>query len=162
MTALFQTQGWLQIGFYLVVLLLLAKPLGAYMAAVYEGRASRAQRLGGWLERTIYRGAGVDATKDMGWIEYAMAMLWFNLLGALAVYAAWLPAAHRAPPPLDPRPRSGGYQGFVAWPLPPGRPRAAVRSTRAAPEFCSWSCARTTPSKYVGSHPVSGFAAKTQ
>jgi K+-transporting ATPase ATPase A chain len=96
MTALFQTQGWLQIGFYLVVLLLLAKPLGAYMAAVYEGRASRAQRLGGWLERTIYRGAGVDAAKDMGWIEYAMAMLWFNLIGALAVYAiqrlqAWLP-----------------------------------------------------------------------
>ena len=54
------TSGWLQLALYMVVLLLLAKPLGAYMAAVYEGRASRAQRIGGSLERLIYRGAGVD------------------------------------------------------------------------------------------------------
>jgi K+-transporting ATPase ATPase A chain len=80
------TSGWLQLGLYVVVLLLLAKPLGAYMAAVYDGRASWAQRIGGPLERLIYRGAGVDPTREMGWIEYALAMLWFNLLGALAVY----------------------------------------------------------------------------
>jgi potassium-transporting ATPase potassium-binding subunit len=81
------TSGWLQLALYVVVLLLLAKPLGAYMAAVYEGRAARAQRIGGWLERLIYRGAGVDATREMSWIDYALAMLWVNLLGALAVYA---------------------------------------------------------------------------
>ena len=90
------TSGWLQLGLYVVVLLLLAKPLGAYMAAVYEGRAGWAQRIGGPLERLIYRGAGVDPTRDMGWIEYALAMLWFNLAGALVVYALqrlqhWLP-----------------------------------------------------------------------
>ena len=79
--------GWLQLALYTSVLLLLAKPLGAYMAAVYEGRAARAQRIGGWLERLIYRGAGVDAQRDMNWVDYALAMLWFNLLGALAVYA---------------------------------------------------------------------------
>jgi potassium-transporting ATPase potassium-binding subunit len=88
--------GWLQLGLYVVVLLLLAKPLGAYMAAVYDGRATLAQRIGGPLERLIYRGAGVDPARDMGWIDYAMAMLWFNLLGGLAVYALqrlqqWLP-----------------------------------------------------------------------
>src|SRR4030095_1398588 len=81
---------------YVGVLLLLAKPLGLYMAAVYEGRATFAQRIGGPLERLIYRGAGVDASEDMGWIRYAMAMLWFNFVGALAVYAIqrlqqWLP-----------------------------------------------------------------------
>jgi K+-transporting ATPase ATPase A chain len=81
------TWGWLQLALYMVVLLLLAKPLGAYMAAVYEGRAVRAQRFGGWLERLIYRGAGVDPERDMNWIDYALAMLWFNLIGALAVYA---------------------------------------------------------------------------
>jgi potassium-transporting ATPase potassium-binding subunit len=81
------TSGWLQIVFYVVVLLLLARPLGAYMAAVYEGRALRAQRAGGWLERLIYRGAGVDSAREMSWIDYALAMLWFNLLGGLAVYA---------------------------------------------------------------------------
>ena len=90
------TSGWLQLGLYVVVLLLLAKPLGAYMAAVYDGRATWAQRIGGPLERLIYRGAGVDRTRDMGWIDYAMAMLWFNLVGGLAVYALqrlqqWLP-----------------------------------------------------------------------
>ncbi len=90
------TSGWLQLGLYVVVLLLLAKPLGAYMAAVYDGRATWAQRIGGPLERLIYRGAGVDQTRDMGWIEYALAMLWFNLVGALVVYAMqrlqqWLP-----------------------------------------------------------------------
>jgi K+-transporting ATPase ATPase A chain len=90
------TSGWLQLGLYLVVLLLLAKPLGAYMAAVYDGRSALAQRVGGPLERLIYRGAGVDPARDMGWIDYALAMLWFNLVGALVVYAMqrvqqWLP-----------------------------------------------------------------------
>ena len=89
-------QGWLQIALYVAVLLLLAKPLGAFMAAVYDGRAHRAQRFGGWLERLVYRGAGVDPAKEMGWVDYALAMLWFNLLGAIAVYALqrmqqWLP-----------------------------------------------------------------------
>ena len=79
--------GWLQIGLYIVILLACAKPLGAFMAAVYDGRAMRAQRIGGPLERVVYRAAGVDASRDMGWIEYAVAMLWFNLLGALVVYA---------------------------------------------------------------------------
>ena len=90
------TSGWLQLGLYVVVLLLLAKPLGAYMAAVYDGHAMWAQRIGGPLERLIYRGAGVDPSRDMGWIDYALAMLWFNLVGALVVYAMqrvqqWLP-----------------------------------------------------------------------
>ena len=79
--------GWLQLALYVVVLLALAKPLGAYMAAVYEGRALRAQRILGPLERLLYRGAGVDPGRDMRWIDYALAMLWFNLLGALVVYA---------------------------------------------------------------------------
>jgi potassium-transporting ATPase potassium-binding subunit len=88
--------GWLQLGLYLVVLLLLAKPLGAYMAAVYDGRATWAERIGGPLERLIYRGVGIDPGKDMTWTRYALAMLWFNLAGALVVYALqrsqqWLP-----------------------------------------------------------------------
>ena len=88
--------GWLQLALYVVVLLLLAKPLGTYMANVYDGRAGWAQRIGGPLERLIYRVAGVDPAREMDWKQYAMAMLWFNLIGALAVYAlqraqAWLP-----------------------------------------------------------------------
>jgi len=80
-------QGWLQLAVYVGVLLLLAKPLGGYMASVYEGRAVRAQRVGGPLERAIYRIADVDPGRAMTWVDYALAMLWFNLAGALVVYA---------------------------------------------------------------------------
>jgi K+-transporting ATPase ATPase A chain len=79
--------GFSQLALYVIVLLLLAKPLGGYMAAVYEGRATRAQRIGGPLERLIYRGAGIDPEREMGWVDYAMAMLWFNLAGGLICYA---------------------------------------------------------------------------
>ena len=79
--------GVLQLGFYVVVLLALAKPLGAYMARVYEGRRIALDRVLGWLERLIYRLAGVRADEEMTWKTYAVTMLLFNLAGVLAVYA---------------------------------------------------------------------------
>lgn len=87
--------GWFQLVFYMAVLILLAKPLGIYMANVYEGR-SAALRVGGAVERVIYRLAGIDAEREMRWTQYAMASLWFTFVGLLAVYAlqrmqAWLP-----------------------------------------------------------------------
>jgi len=122
------TWGWSQLALYIVVLLLLAKPLGAYMAAVYEGRAIRSQRIGGWLERLIYRGAGVDASRDMTWIDYALAMLWFNLLGALAVYALQrfqmlLPLNPQAMAAVSPIPLSTPRR--ASPPIPTGRAMAA-------------------------------------
>jgi len=77
----------LQLAFYLVVLLALAKPLGAYMARVYEGRPIILGRALGWLERFIYGAAGVVPELEMGWKTYAFTMLLFNLAGVLAVYA---------------------------------------------------------------------------
>jgi K+-transporting ATPase ATPase A chain len=77
----------LQLVFYIVVLLALAKPLGAYMARVYEGRGCGLDRVLGWLERLIYRLAGVRADEEMTWKTYAATMLLFNLAGLLAVYA---------------------------------------------------------------------------
>ena len=77
----------LQIAFYLVVLLALAKPIGAYMARVYEGRPFGLDRMLGWLERLVYRAAGVVAQAEMGWKTYALTLLVFNLAGLLTVYA---------------------------------------------------------------------------
>ncbi len=77
--------GYLQLAFYVVALLALARPLGAYMADVYEGKGL-AMRIGGGVERLVYRAGGIDADGEMRWTEYAMAMLVFNLLGGLAVY----------------------------------------------------------------------------
>jgi K+-transporting ATPase ATPase A chain len=82
--------GYLQIGFYLVVLLALAKPLGWYMARVYEGLPIGLDRVLGSLERLIYRLCGVRADRveaEMHWQTYAIAMLLFNLFGFLALYA---------------------------------------------------------------------------
>jgi potassium-transporting ATPase potassium-binding subunit len=79
--------GVLQLVFYLMVLLVLAKPLGAYMARVYEGRRVALDRALGWLERLIYRVSGINPKTEMGWKTYALTMLIFNLAGVLAVYA---------------------------------------------------------------------------
>src|SRR5262249_11490262 len=80
------TNGTLQLVLYVVVLIALAKPLGAYMARVYEGRRLALDRVLGWLERLTYRLCGVRADQEMGWQAYALAMLVFNLLGFLVVY----------------------------------------------------------------------------
>ena len=80
--------GVLQIVLYVVVLLALAKPLGAYMARVYEGRSVGLDRVLGSLERLIYRLCGVRPDEEMGWKTYALAMLLFNVVGLLVVYAA--------------------------------------------------------------------------
>ncbi len=78
-------QSYLQVGLYLAALLLLAKPLGAYMARVYEGRPTGLDRALRPLERLLYR-LGRVHTEEMGWQAYASAMLIFNLLGFAAVY----------------------------------------------------------------------------
>ena len=80
--------GMLQLAFYVGVLLALAKPLGAYMAAVYDdGSPSLARRIGGPLERLVYRACRVDPSREMRWTEYAIAVIAFNVLGLLVVYA---------------------------------------------------------------------------
>ena len=73
----------LQYAVYLGVLLLLVKPLGAYMANVYEGR----YRFLAPLENLVYRTAGVRPEEEMDWMRYLWGVLWFNLIGFAAVYA---------------------------------------------------------------------------
>jgi potassium-transporting ATPase potassium-binding subunit len=76
-----------QIGLYLSVLLLLTKPLGWYMARVYQGKPCGLGWAIGWLERLLYRICRIDPSEEMAWTTYAKAMLVFNLLGFVAVYA---------------------------------------------------------------------------
>ncbi|HEU4370595.1 MAG TPA: potassium-transporting ATPase subunit KdpA [Methylomirabilota bacterium] len=78
--------GVFQLALYVVVLLALARPLGAYMARVYQDQPFGLERVLGWLERLIYRLAGVRPGEEMGWKTYAATMLLFNLAGLLAVY----------------------------------------------------------------------------
>ena len=78
---------WLQIGLYLLVLILLVKPLGAYMARVYQGERVFLTPAVGPIERFIYRIAGQRPDEEMDWKTYAFAMLLFNFAGLLLVYA---------------------------------------------------------------------------
>jgi K+-transporting ATPase ATPase A chain len=80
------TSGILQLVLYVVVLLVLAKPLGAFMARVYQGRPCGLDGALGWLERLVYRLCGVRPDAEMSWKTYALAALLFNFLGFLAVY----------------------------------------------------------------------------
>lgn len=85
-----------QVVLFLGVLLLLIKPVGAYMALAFSDAPNGVNRVGGKLERLLYRLAGVRSDEQMGWRRYAIAMLVFNMLGLFAVYALqrlqqWLP-----------------------------------------------------------------------
>jgi K+-transporting ATPase ATPase A chain len=81
------TQAWALLAAYLCVLLLLAWPLGNWLVAVADGRFPRWMAPFEAAERGLYRLAGVDAAAGMGWRAYAIALVAFNFLGVLAVYA---------------------------------------------------------------------------
>jgi K+-transporting ATPase ATPase A chain len=86
------SHAWILLGLFLSVLLLTVKPLGSYIAYVMEGHLS----FGGKIERPLYRMCGVRQEEEMGWLHYAFAILLFNGLGVLAMYAlqrlqVWLP-----------------------------------------------------------------------
>src|SRR6266436_4400747 len=81
------TNAWIQMAIYLIALVALVKPLGSYMARVYQGQPCGLDRALGWLERGIYRLAAVDPQSGMGWKTYTVAVLLFNGIGLVAVYA---------------------------------------------------------------------------
>jgi K+-transporting ATPase ATPase A chain len=88
--------GLFQIALFLGVLLTTVRPMGYYMFRVYEGNLPVFMRWMQPAENFLYRLCGVDSKQEMRWTQYALALLWFSLLGALAVYAlqrlqVWLP-----------------------------------------------------------------------
>ncbi|MBE7435726.1 MAG: potassium-transporting ATPase subunit KdpA [Anaerolineales bacterium] len=78
--------NWIQLILYFAILLLLAKPLGAYMAKVYQGERLFLDPILGPVERFLYRLSGIDQRSEMTWKTYAVAMLFFNILGLIVVY----------------------------------------------------------------------------
>jgi K+-transporting ATPase ATPase A chain len=75
----------------LALVALCVKPLGSYVAAVMQGdsvqgRRNFALRVGGRFEALLYRLSGIDPANEMSWAQYAIAMLLFNVLGAIVIY----------------------------------------------------------------------------
>ena len=81
------SNGWLQIGVFFALVLLAAKPMGLYMAQVYERKRTWLDPVLGPVERLLYRLTGVDAKAEMHWTEYGGAMLIFSLATMLLTYA---------------------------------------------------------------------------
>jgi K+-transporting ATPase ATPase A chain len=79
-------QALLQVALYVAVLVALVKPLGLFMANVYEGKRTFLSPVLGPVERLIYRVAGVDATRETGWKRYTVGVLLFSLIGMVFVY----------------------------------------------------------------------------
>ena len=101
-------QGWILILGFIALTFAMAKPFGAWLFAIYEGRAPRGL---GWLrpvENFFYRAAGTDPAREQGWRGYAAAMMLFNLAGILLLLAI---QKLQGVLPLNP-------QGFGAVPTP--------------------------------------------
>ena len=79
--------AFVQGGLYVALLILLAWPLGAFMARLFEGKPTWLDRVLGPVEKLLYRLGGVKPEAEMKWTAYAAAMLLFNGFGLLAVYA---------------------------------------------------------------------------
>ncbi|HEY1913330.1 MAG TPA: potassium-transporting ATPase subunit KdpA [Vicinamibacterales bacterium] len=88
--------GWLQIGIFLAAVLAVTAPLGRFMTRVFQRQRTWFDPALRPLERMIYRVTGVDETREMGWTEYATAMLLFSVVSMLVLYVMqraqqWLP-----------------------------------------------------------------------
>ncbi len=98
-----------QVIVFISVLVLLAPVLGVYFSAVFMGQKTFLHPVFSWLEKLVYRTCSIAPEGEMGWQEYAKALLWFNALGFGAVFVlqliqAWLP--------LNPQ-----HLGNISWPL---------------------------------------------
>ena len=92
--------GVVHILLYFAVILLLTKPLGAYMHAVFEGESTMSKRFFSPVERVIYRVFMVDEKAEMDWKRYAISVVIFSALSMSAVYAILRAQGHL---PLNPQ-----------------------------------------------------------
>lgn len=88
--------GWLQIFFFLLVILALTKPLGVYLARVFSHERTFLDRVLRPIEKLVYRLSGVDEKREMRWTEYTVAMLLFSAVSMTLLYLIertqkWLP-----------------------------------------------------------------------
>ena len=79
--------GWVQIALYCAIVLLLVKPLGRYMTAVFTGERTFLSPVVRPIETVLYRAAGIDAAQEQTWLTYVMSMLLLHVGGFAILYA---------------------------------------------------------------------------
>jgi K+-transporting ATPase ATPase A chain len=79
--------GWIQIAIFALLITLLTKPFGGYMARVFTGERTALHPILRPIERAVYWACGVDEKQEQHWVTYAVAMLFFSVAGFLSLYA---------------------------------------------------------------------------
>ena len=79
--------GWLQIALFTIIVAAAVRPVGGYMMRVFNGEPTRIGLLLGPVERGIYRLVGIDPVAEQEWYAYALALLAFNTVGLVVLYA---------------------------------------------------------------------------
>ncbi|MBF0102501.1 MAG: potassium-transporting ATPase subunit KdpA [Desulfobacterales bacterium] len=80
------TNGIIQISLYFIVLLVFIKPLGTYMAKVYQNEPVALGRIVRPIERLIYRICGIDMKEEMTWQNYAISIIGFSFINFIFLY----------------------------------------------------------------------------
>ena len=81
------SNGWLQIGLFSLIVVLITRPFGGYMTRVFAGERTFLSPLLRPVERLVYWCCGVDETEEQSWLIYAVSMLFFGLAGFVTLYA---------------------------------------------------------------------------
>ena len=107
MSAGMTLSGWALIATFVALCFAMAKPVGLWLHALYEGRDTPLSRVLGPVERGFYRLSGIDPAREQTWRQYAVAMLLFQVVTALLTYAVLrlqgvLPLNPRGLPGLSP------------------------------------------------------------
>ena len=106
---IFGTHDAIQIGVFLLALILLTPPLGAFMAKVFSGERNFLTPVFGGLERSFYKICRIDSDQEMDWKTYLLAVIAFSLVGLVVL---WLLQVTQAYLPLNPQ-----HLPNVSWDL---------------------------------------------
>jgi K+-transporting ATPase ATPase A chain len=79
--------GWVQIALFSAIVILITRPFGGYMTRVFNGDRSFLSPVLRPVERAVYWCCGVDEKEEQHWLTYAVAMLFFSIVGFLTLYA---------------------------------------------------------------------------
>jgi len=110
--------GWLQIGFFLLVIVAITKPLGVFITRVFGGEKTFLDPTLRPVEKLVYRLTGVDERHEMHWTEYAVAMLLFSGVSMAVLYLIertqhWLPLNPQKFPNVEPALAFGTAASFT-------------------------------------------------
>jgi K+-transporting ATPase ATPase A chain len=89
-------EGWVQIALFVAIIIAITPPVGAFLAAIADGRRNFLTPVLGPVENGIYRLAGINPAYEQSWVGYAVSMLAFKVAGFVLLYAilrlqGWLP-----------------------------------------------------------------------